>query len=444
MNTKILNLLKITNNEIKSAGEVFTPFELVNEMLDKLPEEVWGDKTLKWLEPAGGFGVFIIAVYSRLMKGLKEVIKCENKREKWIKEHMLYYNEYNEKNVEVYKLIMNPTDKIKLNIHHGDYLTLDTKEYWGVEKFDIIIGNPPYNAAFNPNSNSASPLYHKFIEKGIDNCCILLYIVPSKWFYGGGKGLDKFKKCMLKRKDIQFIKHFDNGSDIFGNDVEIKGGVNYFMKNSYYTGKCNYNGNEIDLSEYDILVDSKFCDLVNNIDYSKCINEIYKSCGYYRVESNDKRMKNSKTMDNDIKCFFSQLKGFEKYIEYDLKKEQKMWKVITTEVAHKGYSGFGNTFIGKPEEICNGSYIFFHVNNENEANSLISYMSCKLPNVLLSIRKPTHHISKSTLNWVPLPPLDRIWDDDSIFNYYNISCKNIDLVKKIDIKYFCKKVLINE
>ena len=75
-------------------------------MLDKLPNEVWSNKNLKWLEPAGGFGNFIIVVYKRLMEGLKGEIKDERKREKWIKTKMLYYNEYNVKNVEVFKYIM--------------------------------------------------------------------------------------------------------------------------------------------------------------------------------------------------------------------------------------------------------------------------------------------------------------------------------------------------
>ena len=58
---------------------------------------------------------------------------------------------------------------------------------------------------------------------------IKFYYTKSRWF-SGGKGLDKFRKNMLQRTDIIYIKHFDDASKIFGNSVDIKGGVNYFIK----------------------------------------------------------------------------------------------------------------------------------------------------------------------------------------------------------------------
>ena len=94
----INDCLKPKDVEKKMYGEVFTPMNLVNEMLDKLPTDVWTNKKLKWFDPACGMGNFPIAVYMRLMDGLKEKIKDENKRKKHILENMLYMSELNSKN----------------------------------------------------------------------------------------------------------------------------------------------------------------------------------------------------------------------------------------------------------------------------------------------------------------------------------------------------------
>jgi len=46
----------------KQTAEIFTPIELVQEILDKLPEEVWQeDKT--FCDPAAGNGNFLVEVY---------------------------------------------------------------------------------------------------------------------------------------------------------------------------------------------------------------------------------------------------------------------------------------------------------------------------------------------------------------------------------------------
>ena len=95
----INDCLKPKEIEKKENGEVFTPMILINEMLDKLPKEVWTNKNLKWLDPATGMGNFPIAVYLRLMEELKDEIKDTKERKKHILENMLYMSELNKKNV---------------------------------------------------------------------------------------------------------------------------------------------------------------------------------------------------------------------------------------------------------------------------------------------------------------------------------------------------------
>ena len=98
--------LKPKEHSKKERGEVFTPMKLVNEMLDKLPKSVWKNKDLKWLDPVAGMGNFSIAVYIRLMEGLKDEINDNEDRKKHILENMLYMVEIDKNNVFMMKKIL--------------------------------------------------------------------------------------------------------------------------------------------------------------------------------------------------------------------------------------------------------------------------------------------------------------------------------------------------
>jgi site-specific DNA-methyltransferase (adenine-specific) len=237
---------------------------------------------------------------------------------------------------------------------------------------------------------------------------------------------------MLERTDIVYIKHFDDASKIFGNLVEIKGGVNYFLKDTNHNGYCKFNGSITKLNNYDVFVDGKYHNLIDKLVKFETITPLYLG-RYFGVESNDKRLKIEPTKDT-IKCYVSQQKGFEKHIEKsEIKKNITKWKVITTEASHEHKSGFGNIFIGKPNEIHTGSYISFNVNSEDEAKSLLSYMKCILPNFMLSLRKNSQHINEDVCKWIPLPPLNKEWTDDEVYKHFKLSEDDIKLINDTNI-----------
>ena len=176
--------LKPKDIEKKKYGEVFTPIPLIEEMLDKLPIEVWTNPNLKWFDPANGMGNFMIAIYFRLMKGLKDIISDEEQRKKHILENMLYMSEINKKNCFLTKQIFDINNNYKLNIYNGDSLTLDTFKVWNVEKFDIIVGNPPYQDS-SGNKGKGHTLWDRFVRQSLNtylkNNGFLLFIHPSSW-----------------------------------------------------------------------------------------------------------------------------------------------------------------------------------------------------------------------------------------------------------------------
>lgn len=427
--------------EKKKFGEVFTPIWVIEEMLDKIKEydaECFTNPNLTWLDPAVGIGNFVIILYYKLMDGLKQEIEDEEARKKHILENMIYMSELNKKNCFLVKQIFNPDSKYNLNLYQGDSLKLNIADEWKVEQFNYIIGNPPYNEELT--KVGAIPLYNKFIERFIPLSNRLSFIVPSRWF-AGGKGLDKFRKLMLNRTDIVYIHHFNDSKKIFGANIDIKGGVNYFLIDRLYNGLCSYNNIMIKLNKYDILVEAKYYKLIEKVINFGNLEKLYRSQNYYNIETNDKRLQDEG--ENCIKCYVSKQKGFVKYIDKaQVKKNITKWKLILARGAHKENSGFGNIFIASPGEVHTKSYISFEVADEKEAQSLESYLKCKLSNLLLSIRKISQDISFATCSWIPLVPLDRIWTDVKLFEYFNFDQELIDLVLSENIVGY--KELIQE
>ena len=434
--------------EKKTFGEVFTPMDFINDKMLKDIEEywlknknenIWTNEKLTWYDPATGMGNYPIAIYYKLMEGLKTKIPNEEQRKKHIIEKQLYMGELNKKNCFVVKQIFNINNTYKLNLYEGDTLNVKLNEVFGKTKFNIIIGNPPYNEELT--SVGAKPLYHKFIEYYVNKCNLLSFIVPSRWF-AGGKGLDKFREMMINRTDILYIKHYIDATKIFGNTVSIEGGVNYFLIDKEYNGLCDYNGSKVKFNNFDIILDSKYYDIVNKfVEYSK-ITDLYLG-RYFGIESNDKNLIDDNKL---IKCYVSQQKGFIKYIDKKfVKKEYNFFKVITAR-ANGGNGCFGNIFIGNQLEIHTGSYISFKVSNEIEAKSLLSYMKCKLPNFMLSLRKISQDISEATCKWIPLPPLNKEWNDEEVYKYFKLSEDDIKLIKETKVNGYndVKPIDINE
>lgn len=436
----IADCLKPKAIEKKKFGEVFTPMNFINDNMLKDIEEywlknknenIWTNDKLTWYDPATGMGNYPIAIYYKLMEGLKIKIPDEKQRKKHIVEKQLFMGELNKKNCFIVRQIFNINNEFKLNLYEGDTLNININNIFGISKFDIIIGNPPYNEELT--SVGAKPLYNKFIEYYVNKCDLLSFIVPSRWF-AGGKGLDKFRVMMINRTDIIYVKHYDDACKIFGNTVDIKGGVNYFLIDKNYNGLCDYNGVKVKFNTFDIILDNKYYSLVNKLLKFNNITDLYLG-RYYGIESNDKRLNDN---NNNIKCYVSQQKGFIKYInKNEIKKDYNFFKVITARAAFGGNSGFGNIFIGNINEVHTGSYISFKVSNEDEAKSLLSYMKCKLPNFMLSLRKISQDINETTCKWIPLPPLNKKWSDDEIYKYFKLTEDEIKLIKETKISGYC-------
>jgi len=267
-----------------SSDEVFTPPSVVNQMLDTLPKELWSDEKVTFLDPVSKSGVFLREITKRLIDGLES--KIPNLEERI--EHILRNQVFGIGITELTSLISRRSlycskyangeySIVQFDDEQGNLKYFETEHTWksgsckycGVSKevydrgnelenyaysfihsenpekllnmkFDVIVGNPPYQLETGGTQRQAKPIYQKFIDTSIKlNPRYIVKIIPSRWF-SGGMGLKNFREKMINDKRLKKIFDFENSSDIFPG-VDIAGGVCYFLWDKNHSGKCEFN-----------------------------------------------------------------------------------------------------------------------------------------------------------------------------------------------------------
>jgi site-specific DNA-methyltransferase (adenine-specific) len=275
------DVLEVISN--LSSDEVFTPPRIVNEMLDLLPDEVWRNPELRWLDPACKTGVFLREVTRRLMVGLIDAYPDENDRLGHILKEMIFgiaiteitslmtrRTIYCSKDASSENSVP-PMEAASGNVwferlahdfdssgrcracnatqtQFGD-ISKETHAYGFIHpagherikgsvdmRFDVIVGNPPYQMDAE-SGNRTMPIYHLFVEEAKKlNPQYMAFIIPSRWM-AGGLGLADFRETMLSDKRVRSLVDYPKASEVFPG-VEIKGGVCYFLWDRDHHGDC--------------------------------------------------------------------------------------------------------------------------------------------------------------------------------------------------------------
>ena len=474
-----------------SNDEVFTPPELVNDMLDLLPQELFKNKDTAFLDPVTKSGVFLREIAKRLMNGLKGEIPDQQARINHIFKNQLYgiaiteltsllarrsvycskkangkysicENFDNEQGNILFERIEHTWKSGKCNYcgaseknyerggeletHAYQFIhTGDPKELFNM-KFDVIIGNPPYQLSDGGAQASAIPLYHKFIEQSKKlNPRYLSMITPSRWF-SGGKGLDSFRSEMLNDDRIRIIHDYIDANDCFPG-VQIKGGVNYFLWNRDNKGECEISthiGGEIDSTSERPLLEKNsnvFIRYNQAIPIFRKIQE-YNEDRFNSLISSRKPFGLTTSFKGESNAFNNSIKIYQnKGIGY-IKKEEvlqnhdwiDMHKVIAPYAVGSGDSKVDliKPIYSEPGSCCSETYIVFGpTENKKEAENIISYIKTKFFHFMVTLKKNTQHATKGAYQFVPMQDFSESWTDEKLYKKYGLDEKEIAFIESM-------------
>ena len=347
-------------------------------------------------------------------------------------------SEINKKNCFLTKQIFDINNNYKLNIYNGDSLTLDTLKVWNIDKFDIIIGNPPYQAVSESGivKGGGNNLYTKFIYKSNDllkDNGFLLFITPPTFF---STGRSNNKDDMNVRKDIfnnYFIhyinleecsKHFNVGSKFIYYLIQKRNEINQNIKVI-----CKYNKNI-----YESIINQE---LFNSADFLPYLltNESLSICDKIKSMDNkidifnrtvfDKRRDYVSNKKSDIFKYPIQATGNQ--IVYSSKqcKNQYDKKILMSE------SGYLNPFYDDGINGVGGHCFALLINNKEEADYLIKLINSNLYKFYVEINKWSgfHHVK--VLQSLSYLSLNENFTDNDLYKIFNLSQNEIQIIDSI-------------
>lgn len=326
-------------------------------------------------------------------------------------------------------------------------------------KFDVIVGNPPYQLNDGGCGGlSAVPLYHKFVlqAKKLNPKCITM-IIPARW-YSGGRGLNDFRKEMLNDKRIKKIVDFENAKECFP-DVDIAGGVCYFLWDRHYKGKTEVYTSKGGKIKYD---SERF--LLENgaetfIRFNKAISILHKvqvlqersfadmistndPFGFdVRVEGSYKRVKpeyKKEPFKGSVKLYYNgwQKKGMGYIDKGSIRRNVKFiegYKVLIPKAWGVGSmeKDWIKPLIVEPNSCCTETYLILGPFAKRIiAENVVSYIQTKFFHLLVFLIKTSQNAMKKVYSFVPMQDFNEVWTDEKLYKKYGLTEEEIAFIEK--------------
>ena len=497
-NPDVLSCLANLSND-----EVFTPPSVVNQMLDMLPPELFRSSKTTFLDIGCKSGVFLREIAKRLIAGLAGEIPDLQTRV----DHILHKQVFGIATTELTSLVsrrtlycskypncrystsrfetvegnirfrniphtfvngrckwcgasedqFGDTKRKGLETHAYEFIHTDHPEEIFKMKFDVIVGNPPYQLNVGvEKENYAIPMYHMFVSQAKKlNPRYLTMIIPARW-YAGGRGLDEFRDEMLHDSQVRVIHDFPDAADCFPG-VQIKAGVCYFLWQRGWSGDCSItthlNDKTIGPLERPLLEkgSSTFIRynqaisvvrkvaMVGETSFSKIVSP-QTPFGIVTSYKGNPRRQNQSDVEMYISGNDKAYKGGKAFApKHVIQKGHEMisWHKVYIGKAGSGSDTFPHSilskpFYGEPNTVCNQSYLVIGpFSNERICKNVISYIMTKFFRFMVLQLKNSQDAMRGVYRLVPMQDFSKPWTDAELYAKYKLTKDEIAFIESM-------------
>ena len=434
-----------------SDSEVVTPVDVAQRMLRQIPRERIG-KDAKFLDIASKEGEFAYAILQEFGSEYKDKIYS-------IPTSSTAY-EFTRK---VYESLGMPIENIASNFNsydligpHGDEI-IERIKNMGIT---VAVGNPPYQDEGGSGGTNDAPIFQDFsmAAKTLSSPFSTL-IIPSKWFTGGRSNLlDPFRKEMLTCGTVSHLTAFNDAGELFPKDVEIKGGVCFYLNDAEHEGECNYSlvkkgdteSAQLILKDLDVIIrEPKLAKIVDKVmqqartENRGVVESIISSDTPFGIPTNPKTSKkhpfdvsDEQTNEFDIKLYYwshnVRLTGFVR--RTDIRKNSDDIDAIKVFIPKAGGSGNDQIVLGEPilvdtPAVCSQTYLYAKFDTVTEAQNFISYLKTRLFRLLVSSMKITQDAMAGVYHFVPMQDFCQAWTDAALYEKYDLTPDEVKYIE---------------
>lgn len=447
-----------------SESEITTPPNIASDMVNLLPDDC--SSAMLFLDIASKQGEFAIALVERFGEEVKQNI--------WSLPTSGAAYEFTRK---VYEFLEMPVDHIFCDFTAYDLIGENKEEYIDIltdMNFDVIVGNPPYQSTkaterSGINKAFSSAIYPSYVDIGRSMVSkYMTMIIPSRWMTGTGQGItDVWVSELINCNHFIDIRDFYDSTECF-KEVELKGGVNYFLYSNSYSGECNYvlhqagktynNKGLLNALGIGIVVrDPQASNVLKKIidvegdsyneerSFSKLVGPQHFFDKDGKLTTRWKGYSLDKDKDYSIKYYLNkqvESQGYAWIKEIDVPKNEEVvsyHKVFLSKAFNGGdaipHQIIGRAFYGEPGSLCSQTYLVIGWNQklkkltETECKNIISYMNTRFFRYLVFIKKKTQDNPTSVFQYVPIQNWSEPWTDAKLYKKYNLTKEEIAYIE---------------